>query len=85
METHSSILTWRIPWTEEPGRLHSMAHKELGTTLTNTFPFLTYIHITYVCTHVYVCMCVCVSVCLCIYIYIYSIETIFTYKVIGMK
>ena len=22
--THSSILTWRIPWTEEPGRLHSM-------------------------------------------------------------
>ena len=24
MATHSSILTWRIPWTEEPGRLHSM-------------------------------------------------------------
>ena len=23
-ETHSSILTWRIPWTEEPGRLQSM-------------------------------------------------------------
>ena len=22
--THSSILAWRIPWTEEPGRLHSM-------------------------------------------------------------
>ena len=22
--THSSILTWRIPWTEEPGRLQSM-------------------------------------------------------------
>ena len=21
MSTHSSILTWRIPWTEEPGRL----------------------------------------------------------------
>ena len=21
--THSSILAWRIPWTEEPGRLHS--------------------------------------------------------------
>jgi len=21
MATHSSILTWRIPWTEEPGRL----------------------------------------------------------------
>jgi len=22
--THSSILAWRIPWTEEPGRLHSI-------------------------------------------------------------
>ena len=22
--THSSILAWRIPWTEKPGRLHSM-------------------------------------------------------------
>ena len=21
METHSNILTWKIPWTEEPGRL----------------------------------------------------------------
>ena len=25
MATHSSILSWRIPWTEEPGRLQSMA------------------------------------------------------------
>ena len=25
MATHSSILAWRIPWTEEPGRLQSMA------------------------------------------------------------
>ena len=24
MTTHSSILAWRIPWTEEPGRLQSM-------------------------------------------------------------
>ena len=27
--THSRILAWRIPWTEEPGRLQSMGHKEL--------------------------------------------------------
>ena len=26
--THSSILAWRIPWTEEPGRPQSMNHKE---------------------------------------------------------
>ena len=24
MATHSSILAWEIPWTQEPGRLHSM-------------------------------------------------------------
>ena len=24
MATHSSILAWRIPWTEEPGELHSI-------------------------------------------------------------
>ena len=30
--THSSILAWRIPWTEEPGGLQSMSHKELDTT-----------------------------------------------------
>ena len=24
LATHSSILAWRIPWTEEPGRLQSM-------------------------------------------------------------
>ena len=26
--THSSILAWKIPWTEEPGGLQSMGHKE---------------------------------------------------------
>ena len=24
MAAHSSILSWRIPWTEEPGRLHTV-------------------------------------------------------------
>ena len=32
MATHSSILTWRIPWTREPGRLQSMGVVELDTT-----------------------------------------------------
>ena len=30
--THSSILTWRIPWTEEPGRVQSMGLQESDTT-----------------------------------------------------
>ena len=30
--THSSILAWKIPWTEEPGRLQSISsgHEESG-------------------------------------------------------
>ena len=30
METHSSILAWRIPWTEVPGRLQSMELQRAG-------------------------------------------------------
>ena len=30
MATHSSILAWRIPWTEEPGRLQSMGSHRVG-------------------------------------------------------
>ena len=32
MATHTSILSWKIPWTEETGRLQSMGCKELHTT-----------------------------------------------------
>ena len=28
--THSSILAWEIPWTEEPGRLQSMGSQRVG-------------------------------------------------------
>ena len=31
MTTHSSILAWRIPWTEESGGLQSMGHRESDT------------------------------------------------------
>ena len=30
MATHSRILTWRIPWTEEPGSLQSMGSQRVG-------------------------------------------------------
>ena len=29
MATHSSILAWRIPWTEEPGRLQPTAKSQI--------------------------------------------------------
>ena len=41
MATHSSILVWRILWTEEPGRLQSMGSQRVGhnwATLTPSFP-----------------------------------------------
>ena len=31
MATHSSTLAWKIPWTEEPGRLQSMGSLRVGT------------------------------------------------------
>ena len=30
MATHSSILAWKIPWVEEPGRLQSMGLQRVG-------------------------------------------------------
>ena len=30
MATHSSILVWSIPWTEEPGRLQPMVSQRVG-------------------------------------------------------
>ena len=30
--THSSVLVWRTPWTEEPGRLQSRGREESDTT-----------------------------------------------------
>ena len=40
MATHSSILACRIPWTEEPGRLHSMGLQRIRHNwVTNTFTF----------------------------------------------
>ena len=46
--THSSILAWKIPWTEEPGRLQSMESQRVGHdffkaeewNLSNLFVFL---------------------------------------------
>ena len=39
MATHSSILAWRIPWTEEPDRLQSMeSKKESDVTEHREFP-----------------------------------------------
>ena len=38
MATHSSILAWKIPRTEEPGGLQSMGLQRVGQDFTLTFP-----------------------------------------------
>ena len=43
MAPHSSTLAWKIPWTEEPGRLQSMGSRRVGhdsATLLSLFTFL---------------------------------------------
>ena len=40
MAPHSSTLAWKIPWTEEPGRLQSMRSLRVG----HDFPFTFHCH-----------------------------------------
>ena len=40
MATHSSILAWRIPWTEEPGGLQSMRSQRVDRLSDFTFTFI---------------------------------------------
>ena len=42
MATHSSILAWRIPWTEEPGGLKSMGSQRVGHAWTHSTAATTY-------------------------------------------
>ena len=42
MATHSSILAWRFPWTEEPSRLQSMGFQKVGQ-----IQFYVYTHILF--------------------------------------
>ena len=45
MATHSSILAWRIPWTEEPSGLQSMSRPESDTTKRLSTHLHTHLHI----------------------------------------
>ena len=44
MRTHSSILVWKIPWTEEPGRLQSMGLLEVGHNWETWLSLFTFMH-----------------------------------------
>ena len=66
MATQSSILAWKIPRVEEPGRLQSRSHKESDTTEQLHFHF--HIHIYVTSSRMYVSVSVCMSVFFRIYI-----------------
>ena len=42
MATHSSILAWRIPWTQEPGRLQTMRSQRVGHDWATLIPIYVY-------------------------------------------
>ena len=44
MAPHSSILAWKIPWTEEPGRLQSLGSWRVGHVWVTSLSFFTYMH-----------------------------------------
>ena len=44
MAPHSSILAWKIPWTEEPGRLQSMGSLRVGHDWATSFSLFTFMH-----------------------------------------
>ena len=44
MATHSSTLAWKIPWTEEPGRLESMGSLSVGHDCATSLSLFTFMH-----------------------------------------
>ena len=48
MVTHSSILAWRIPWTEKPGRLQSMGSQRVGHDWATSLSFTKSVNNSYV-------------------------------------
>jgi len=49
MVTHSSILAWRIPWTEEPGGLQSIASHRVGHDWSDLAPIHNSYRKNYIC------------------------------------
>ena len=48
MATHSSIVAWRTPWTEEPGRLQSLGLQKVGMSMhAHTYGFMCHNHRIY--------------------------------------
>ena len=51
MATHSSTLAWKIPWTEEPGRLQSMGSQRVGHDRATSLSLFS--SLSYICLHLH--------------------------------
>ena len=85
MATHSSVLAWEIPWTEEPSRLQSMGHRVRHdwvqitcvckcVYMLNMYMYV-YIHIVSSKGDTYIYMCIGMFMCMypCIYVPVYTV------------
>ena len=69
MATHSSILAWEIPWTEEPAGLQSMGSQRVSHNLaTKQQQQYIFIHVIKIHIHTYIFLCICTQT----YIYVIS-------------
>ena len=51
MATHASTLAWKIPWTEEPGRLQSMGSQRVGQDRATSLSLFS--SLSYICLHLH--------------------------------
>ena len=66
MAIHSSILAWKIPWTEEPGRLQSMGSQRVS------HDWATSLSLSCSCIHMYIFMYACIHARTHTYIHIWA-------------
>ena len=91
MATHPSILVWRIPWTEEPGRLESMGsqrvrHDLVSCVCTHTHARTLDIEYGSLCYTVGPCLFVlCVVACIFFYLRWYLLDSFLKYTSSGLK
>ena len=68
MATHSSILAWEIPWTEEPGQAAVYGVAKSHTGLGDSTTFI----LQHTRRQLYMCMCLCIYVCVCVCVCVLS-------------
>ena len=75
MTTHSSILAWENPWTEEPGGLPSMGSQRVRNDLTTkqrTFGLGLNYTLSFSSKNIHVCVYVCMHIHVDVFVYVFA-------------